>query len=407
MGAPGVWAPSNRTHPRRDRHAGPSKRLSGLRRLGGAPGGTVLSEIRRRIADEAPIDRTQAAWLFENADDDTLSELATAVRDRFHPQGRATWLIMAIINYTNVCVAKCDYCAFYTLPNKPGGYLLSQDQVFEKIDALTQLGGTLVAFNGGFHPKLRITDYAELFANCHARYPHLTFFETTVAEFMFACKVSKVSYAEGARILKAAGTEWITGGGAEVLDEAFRKRHSPLKYRVEDFYDAQRAVLEAGIGSTATMVIGFDETLEERLNHLERLRDFQSEVGGLPSFLCWTYKPYNTELGGGEVSSREYLRWLAICRIYLHNIPTIRTSVLTQNERALEGLRFGANDFDIPTEDEVTQKAGAVIHHEFERILGAARAVGYEPVQRGPLARPALAPRPAIPGDGAQPSSAR
>ncbi|MEZ4318962.1 MAG: radical SAM protein [Myxococcota bacterium] len=347
----------------------------------------MLDEIRGRIAAETPIDREQAAWLFTHADDATLSELATAVRDRFHPKGRATWLIMAIVNYTNVCVAKCDYCAFYELPGRPGGYLLSQEQVYEKIDALTALGGTLVAFNGGFHPKLRITDYAELFAGCHARYPELTFYETTVAEFMFACKVSKVPYAEGARILREAGTQWITGGGAEVLDEAFRRRHSPLKYKVADYYDAQRAVLEAGIGSTATMVIGFDETLEERLNHLERLRAFQDEVGGLPSFLCWTYKPYNTDLGGGEISSHEYLRWLAICRIYLHNIKHIRTSVLTQNERALDGLRFGADDFDIPTEDEVTQKAGATIHHQFERILSAARDAGYEPVQRGPLAR--------------------
>jgi cyclic dehypoxanthinyl futalosine synthase len=348
----------------------------------------MLAEIRERLDAHQPIDRTHAAWLYENADDATLRELATAMRDRFHPPGRATWLIMAIVNYTNVCVAKCDYCAFYKLPGRPGGYLLSEEQVFEKIDALVQHGGTMVGFNGGFHPKLRIDDYADLFRACHARYPDLTFYETTVAEFMFACKVSKLSYDEGARRMKAAGTQWITGGGAEVLDPAFRKRHSPYKYTVEDYYDAQRAVLEAGIGSTATMVIGFDETLEERLNHLERLRRFQDEVGGLPSFLCWTYKPFNTELGGTEISSEEYLRWLAICRLYLHNIPHIRTSVLTQNERALEGLRYGADDFDIPTEDEVTEKAGATISLQFERILNAAREAGYEPVQRGPLPNP-------------------
>jgi cyclic dehypoxanthinyl futalosine synthase len=214
--------------------------------------------------------------------------------------------------------------------------------------------------------------------------PDLTFFETTVAEFMFACKVSKVSYAEGARALREAGTQWITGGGAEVLDEAFRKRHSPLKYKVEDYFDAQRAVLDAGIGSTATMVIGFDETLDERLNHLERLRRFQDEMidagGGLPSFLCWTYKPWNTELGGAETSTRDYLRWLAICRLYLDNIPHIRTSVLTRNQSALLGLKFGADDFDIPTEDEVTQKAGATITHQFEQILQAARDAGYAPI---------------------------
>lgn len=351
----------------------------------------MLDAIQSAIDAREPITRDHARWLFERADDDTLAGLATRARAHWHAPDRATWLVMAIVNYTNVCVAKCDYCAFYALPGAAGGYLLSEDQVFERIDALIALGGTLVAFNGGFHPKLRITDYAELFEACHARYPGVTFYETTVAEFMFACKVSKVDYDEGARILAAAGTQWITGGGAEVLDDDFRRRHSPLKYKVEDYYAAQTAIVRAGIGSTATMVIGFDETLDERLNHLERLRRFQDEVGGLPSFLCWTYKPGNTELGGAEITTQEYLRWLAVCRIYLHNIAHIRTSVLTQNEGALRGLRFGADDFDIPTEDEVTQKAGAHIHHDFQHILEAARAEGFEPVHREPLAPPPLA----------------
>ena len=174
-----------------------------------------------------------------------------------------------------------------------------------------------------------------------------------------------------------------------MLDDAFRLRHSPLKYTVEDYYSAQRAILDAGLGSTATMVIGFDESLDERLNHLERLRRFQDDVGRLlPSFLCWTYKPHNNQLGGTEISGEEYLRWLAICRIYLHNIPHIRTSVLTQNNNALMGLRFGADDFDLPTEDEVTQSAGASISHDFDAVLASARQCGYEPVHRRPLALP-------------------
>ena len=345
----------------------------------------MIPTIEAAVRENTPLTRAQATWLFEEAPDDELSRLSTLARDRWHTPKQATWLIMAIINYTNVCVAKCDYCSFYALPGAKGGYLLSQDQVFAKIEELTGHGGTLVAFNGGFHPKLRLSDYADLFAACHERYPDLTFYEMTVAEFMFACKVSKISYDEGAQVLKASGTQWVTGGGAEVLDEAFRRRHSPLKYKVEDYYDAQRAIVEAGIGSTATMVIGFDETLDERLNHLERLRRFQDEVGGLPSFLCWTYKPWNNDLGGHEIETREYLRWMAVCRLYLHNIRHIRTSVLTQNEEALRGLCYGADDFDIPTEDEVTQMAGATIDLQFERILGAARAVGYEPNQRGPL----------------------
>ena len=193
---------------------------------------------------------------------------------------------MAIINYTNVCVAKCDYCSFYRLPKQPDTYLLDFDEVCRRIDNLTDFGGTLISFNGGFHPKLRIQDYARFFKRVRDRYPELALFELTVAEFMFYCKVSKVSYEEGAALLRRAGTRWITGGGAEILDDAFRKRHSPLKYTVDDYFNAQRAIIQQDLGTTATMVIGFDESLDERLNHLETLRTFQSDTGGIGSFLC-------------------------------------------------------------------------------------------------------------------------
>jgi cyclic dehypoxanthinyl futalosine synthase len=347
----------------------------------------LLNSAITTLKKGGAITRDEAAALYLHADDQTLSDLATTMRARFHPKDEASYIMMAIVNYTNVCVAKCDYCSFYRLPHEAGTYLLSYDDVCKRIDALVAFGGTLVGFNGGFHPKLKISDYAELFSKIRSRYgKSLEFFEMTVAEFMFTCKRSKVSYDEGAQILKNSGTRWITGGGAEILDDSFRARHSPGKYLVEDYFKAQAAILNSGMGSTATMVIGFDETLEERLNHLERLRRFQDEMdGGLVSFLCWTYKPWNNELGGEEIGTREYLRWLAICRLYLHNIVNIRTSVLTKNEEALKGLRFGANDFDLPTEDEVTQKAGATISLEFERVLERAQIEGFRPVARQPL----------------------
>lgn len=342
-----------------------------------------LSAIEAKVLREERLSREDAAFLFEHASTAELSRLSGIARARFHPTDDVTYLIMAIVNYTNVCVAKCDYCSFYRLPEAPDTYLLSFEQVCEKVDALKAHGGSLVGFNGGFHPELRISDYAELFGKIHARYPELEFFEMTVAEFMFACKVSKISYDEGAKVLKDAGTRWVTGGGAEVLDEDFRKRHSPGKYKVSDYYKAQRAILNAQIGSTATMVIGFGEPLSERLNHLEGLRAFQDEMnGGLASFLCWTYKAFNNDLGGTEVSNEEYLRWLAVCRLYLDNFVHIRTSVLTKNESALDGLRFGANDFDLPTEDEVTQKAGAEVSLDFARILGHAEKLGFRVIHR-------------------------
>ena len=344
---------------------------------------SFMDSIERKISSGLPITRHEASTLYLEASDKTLQRLATIVRSRFHPQNEATYLIMAIVNYTNVCVAKCDYCSFFRLPHDKEGYLLNTEQVCQKINELVNHGGKLVGFNGGFHPKLRIDDYAKLFSEVRARYPNLEFYEMTVAEFMFSCKVSKVTYDEGAAKLAASGTRWVTGGGAEILDNAFRKRHSPGKFTVEDYYDAQEAILRAGMGSTATMVIGFDETLDERLNHLESLRNFQDRVGGtLASFLCWTYKPWNNELGGAEITTAEYLRWLAIARIYLHNFSNIRTSVLTKNEDALSGLSFGANDFDLPTEDEVTQKAGATISHDFTRLLNAAKNMGFNTIER-------------------------
>lgn len=349
-----------------------------------------LARIEGDIVAGRRVSRTDAAWLWEHADDDALARLASVTRARYHRPDEATYLIMAIVNTTNVCVARCDYCAFYKMPGQPGTYLLTFEQLCARIDAVAALGGTLVGFNGGFHPDIRVEDYCELFQRLHGHYgDRLGFYEMTVAEFMFVTKRSKYSYAEAAALFHAAGTRWITGGGAEVLDDAFRLRHSPGKYKVEDYYAAQLAILDAGLGSTATMVIGFDETLDERFNHLERLRRFQDECGGrLPSFLCWTYKPYHTDLGGAEVTTREYLRWLAICRIFLDNIPNIRTSVLTRNEDAMLGLRFGANDFDLPTEDEVTTKAGATISLEFEAILASARRHGFTPVKRGPFGTP-------------------
>lgn len=342
-----------------------------------------MQAIIDKVQSGARISREEAKTLFLEASDDTLRELASCVRARFHAPDEATYLIMGIINYTNICVAQCDYCSFYRLPGHKEGYLLSPDQVCARIEQVANLGGTVVGFNGGFNPELKLQDYAALFQEIHRRFPNMSFKEMTVAEFVYACKVSRIDFAEGAKIMTEAGTQWLTGGGAEVMDEGFRKRHSAGKGTVARYYEAQRAILDAGIGSTATMVIGFDETLDERLTHLDDLRNFQDSVDGrLASFLCWTYKSYGTALGGQEVDTPEYLRWLALSRIYLDNIVHIRASVLTKNEDALLGLQYGANDFDLPTEDEVTQKAGATISHDFGRILDAAENIGFRCVHR-------------------------
>jgi cyclic dehypoxanthinyl futalosine synthase len=349
---------------------------------------TSVAGLAAKIGQGLRIGRDETRWLWENASDAELRSLAGLVRARFHRPDSCTYMVMRIINYTNVCVAQCDYCAFYKLPSQDGGYVLSHDEVFAKLDELLALGGDLAAFNGGFNPHLPLSYYCELFAAIRERYgDRLEFYALTIAEFMYLADHAKLSYPEAAAQLKAAGVRWITGGGSEILTEEFRARHSKFKYTVAEYFEAQRAIVEAGLKTTATMVIGFDESLEERLEHLERTREFQDqllalETGGLASFLCWTFKPYFTQIGGIEISTGEYLRHLALCRIYLDNIPRIRTSVLTQNQRALEGLSYGADDFDLPIEDEVTQKAGATISLDFERILNYARELGFEPEYR-------------------------
>ena len=342
-----------------------------------------LQSITDTLAEGGRIDTDDAAWLWRHASDDELKHLAQIVRARHHDPARATYMIMRIINYTNVCVAQCDYCAFYVLPNQEGGYVLSREDVFAKIDGLLEVGGDLVGFNGGFNPKLPLDYYCDLFASVRERYgDRIEFYALTIAEFLYLADRAELSHADAAAKLRDAGVHWVTGGGSEILTEDFRARHAKFKYTVADYFDAQRAIVGSGMRTTATMVIGFDETLAERLEHLQRTRDFQDETGGLFSFLCCTYKPYGTALGGREVEPREYWRHMALSRIFLDNVKHMRTSVLTQNEEAFRALEFGADDFDLPIEDEVTQKAGARIELDLDGLLAVPRSLGYSVAYR-------------------------
>jgi cyclic dehypoxanthinyl futalosine synthase len=350
-----------------------------------------LPQIYAKIEDGGRITNEDAACLWRHAPDEDLARLAQSVRARYHEPNHATYMVMRIINYTNVCVAQCDYCAFYVLPNEEGGYVLSREDVFAKIDDLLEAGGDLVAFNGGFNPKLPLEFYCDLFAAVRERYgDSIEFYALTIAEFVYLADRAKLDYHEAAARLRDAGVHWITGGGSEILTEDFRKRHAKFKYTVADYFEAQKAIVETGLRTTATMVIGFDETLEERLEHLQRTRDFQDETGGLFSYLCWTYKPYGTAFGGREIQPREYWRHIAISRIFLDNVQHIRTSVLTVNEDAFRALDYGADDFDLPIEDEVTQKAGARIEHDLDALLAVPRELGYT-VEYRRAERPALA----------------
>src|SRR6185312_14640429 len=367
------------------------------RRAGRGPRGLLGQLLHGRPVSRISVDEARELWLRE--DDEELRRLAGEVRARYHEPDRATYMVMRIINYTNVCVAQCDYCAFYVLPNQEGGYVLSREDVFAKIDELLELGGDLVGFNGGFNPKLPLDYYCDLFSAVRERYgDSVEFYALTIAEFVYLADRAELSYADAAARLRDAGVHWVTGGGSEILTEDFRRRHAKFKYTVAEYFAAQRAIVESGMRTTATMVIGFDETLEERLEHLQRTRDFQDAclrdgLDGLFSFLCWTYKPYGTAFGGREIAPREYWRHIALSRIFLDNVRHVRTSVLTLNEDAFRALDYGADDFDLPIEDEVTQKAGARIDLDLDRLLEIPRALGYR-VDYRRAERPALTASP-------------
>lgn len=312
-----------------------------------------------------------------------LQQKAHAKRCEFLPSNEATYLIMRIVSYTNICVANCSYCAFYRRPNDPEGYVLSDEAIFKKIDDLLTVGGSLVAMEGGFHPKLKIDHYEHLFRAVRERYGStIEIYGPTIVEVIFIARSSRVSLEEALKRLWNAGLRWIPGGGAEILTDAWRQKLSPLKYSVRDYLDAMELAQRLGFGTTATMVIGFGESWEDRIEHLEHIRTLQHKTGGFSSFLLWTYQSDHTALGGSRINNDEYLKAVALSRLYLDNIPIIRASFLTQGEQGPTALKWGASDFDVALEDQVTQQAGAVIESNVEKVLEWVKAAGIKPRKR-------------------------
>jgi cyclic dehypoxanthinyl futalosine synthase len=335
--------------------------------------------------DPSRITDARALDLLEGTSD-ALRKVAHEARCARYPDGRASYVVMRIVSYTNVCVADCSYCAFFRRPNDAGAYVLSNEQIASKIDELVAAGGSLVAMEGGFNPKLKLEHYEDFFRSVRKRYGNaIEIYGPTIVEMIFLAKNSRVSLEESLIRLKEAGLRWIPGGGAEILTDEWRRKLSPKKYSVQEYLTGMETAQKAGLGTTATMVIGFGETWKDRIEHLEHIRALQDKTGGFASFLLWTYQPDNTAWKGERVSNEEYLKAVALSRLYLDNIPVIRASFLTQNERGPEALKWGAHDFDIALEDQVTQLAGARIEANVETVLGWVRGAGIEPVKRPPL----------------------
>ncbi len=344
----------------------------------------LLRGCRGRYLSSMPrISSEEALNLFETATLDDLKTKASLAKARFFEPKSATYIVMRIVSYTNICVADCSYCAFYRKPGDTQGYVLTLDQIYEKADALVAQGGTLIAMEGGFNPELKLDHYEKLVRSLRARYgDKIEIYGPTAVELLFIARTSKVSVDEALSRLAKAGLRWIPGGGAEILTNAWRKKLSPKKYSVEQYFEVMRAATRAGFGTTSTMVIGFGENFADRVAHLERVREHQDQTGGFASFLLWTYQSQNTALGGSVTTNEDYLRTLAIARLYLDNIEHVRASFLTQGERGPEALLYGANDFDIVLEDQVTEMAGVNLQKKTETVLNWVKGAGITAVKR-------------------------
>lgn len=333
----------------------------------------------------------EALQCFAEAQLPALCAQAHARRCEFFPDGQASYTIMRIVSYTNVCVADCAYCAFYRRPKHPDGYVLSHNAIFAKIDELVHSGGEMVAMEGGFNPYLQVDHYESMFRAVRARYGDaIEIYGPTIVEVLFIARVSKITPADCLRRLRDAGLRWIPGGGAEILTDAWRKRLSPKKYTVAEYLDGMRLAQGLGYGTTATMVIGFGEDAAARVEHLRHIRQLQDETGGFASFLLWTYQSDHTALGGARPSEEDYLRTVALARLYLDNIPVIRASFLTQHTQGPRALCAGAHDFDIALEDQVTQLAGARVEQNVDTVLQWVRDAGITPIKRRPFGIPPM-----------------
>jgi cyclic dehypoxanthinyl futalosine synthase len=295
-----------------------------------------------------------------------------------------TYIVDRNINYTNVCDVYCKFCAFYRTEKETDHYVLSHEQIDQKIDELVAIGGIQILMQGGHHPKLGVDYYLDLLHHIREKYPQINIHAFSPPEFNHFARVFRMPMRELIQKFKDAGLGSIPGGGGEILVDRVRNRISPLKCNSGQWLEVMRIAHELGLNSSATMMFGHVETIEERIEHLERLRELQDHTGGFTAFICWTFQPENVVLKATPVGSAEYLRTQALARIYLDNIENLQSSWVTQGPRIGQvALRYGANDFgSVMMEENVVSQAGTsfrITREEIERLIADA---GFEPRTR-------------------------
>ena len=294
-----------------------------------------------------------------------------------------TFIIDRNINYTNICKNECKFCAFFRRINQKGAYLLTHDEIIQKVQETVDAGGTQLMIQGGLHPDLPLNWYETLLRRIKRNF-NITIHSFTATEIQHFANITGISILETLKRLQAAGLDSLPGGGAEILVDEVRKRISPKKIMSDDWLNVMRAAHSIGMKSTATMVIGFGENFSQRIQHMEKIRNLQDETGGFRAFITWTYQPLNTQLGGKKLSAHDYMKTLAMTRIFLDNIDHIQGSWVTQGEKIGQlTLTFGADDLgSIMLEENVVKAAGTQFEMSTQKMIDLIRSAGKIPAQR-------------------------
>jgi len=323
--------------------------------------------------------------LIESSELARLGTAADRVARRKHPEPYRTYNIDRNINYTNVCTAVCDFCAFYRKPKSGEGYVLSREQLLAKVQETVALGGNQILLQGGLHPTFKLDWYEQMLADIKQQFPQVNIHGFSPPELYHFTKVNKLSLRDVLERLRLAGLGSIPGGGAEILVDRVRREITRGKVLTDGWLDVMRTWHELGGRSTATMMFGHVETPAERIEHLERLRQLQDETGGFTAFICWTFQPDNTDMDlVAKAGSFDYLRTQAVARLYLDNFDNIQSSWVTQGLKIGQlAMLFGANDMgSLMIEENVVAEAGTVHFLTLTQIRDAISELGYEPRQR-------------------------
>ena len=322
----------------------------------------MVHSIVAKVMKGGRVSAGEALQLYREAPTHVLGRLADTIRLRKHPERVVTYIIDRNVNYTNICVARCNFCAFYRTVGSSDGYVLGFEEIFQKIDETIAVGGNQLLLQGGHNPDLPIQWYEDLFRAVKARYPEFKLHALSPPEVLHISRLNQIPTTTVIERLVAAGLDSIPGGGAEILVDRVRKLlNCYSKASSDEWIDVMRQAHHAGLRTTATMMYGTVETHEERIEHMLRLRELQDETGGFTAFITWSYQPEHTEHGGFEETGVDYLRTLALSRIVLDNFDNLQASWVTQGGKVGQlSLAYGANDMgSVMIEENVVRAAGA------------------------------------------------